>query len=472
MSISSATIFYKTLWPLSQALLVASLGILFGFDIGTIFIHQTYIADFFAAAINKSDVVLGTYILGFTFGVFIAGYVTYGSGRKITLLSSTTIGSLAVFAALVAPNFSVLLCAEFVVGFCFALYFMAAALLNAELLLPRWRNLALMSIPCAVSLGTLISLLSIDKNDNRPIILFAIVLIITLIFLALTLFKLPESPRYLALSGNADAALAVLFKLRHDMGRAARELAEINECCRGEVRGIEFFLQNTTYRHLLIFLSSLAFLFNLGGAVVIPRILIKNLSTALFCPEESACYFSFDSQIVYLTFSIVFVSLILHSLALERWNGRNIVIFSCSLSIVFLFFSIILSLHTSTDLINLLVTISISSYVFFALGAFTTFISLVVQLMPIRGREFGLATIILANGIGILFGLQFDMPLVHRFGLLGFFFICLLTSIFLLYLLRFYLPILERKSLESIEIRISAITSFSKINQNPANKNY
>lgn len=89
----------------------------------------------------------GTYILGFIFGVFIAGYVTYGSGRKISIISSITVGSLAIFASLVAPDYSILLCSELVIGFSFGLYLISALLYNCEIMLPNKRGLSLMMIP-------------------------------------------------------------------------------------------------------------------------------------------------------------------------------------------------------------------------------------------------------------------------------------------------------------------------------------
>ena len=80
--------------------------------------------------------------------------------------------------------------------------------------------------------------------------------------LVIAILKLPESPRWLALSGYYDAALSVLFSLRNDMGIAARELAGVNECCRGEEKGAELFLQNTNFRKIVWLLLSLGFIYS------------------------------------------------------------------------------------------------------------------------------------------------------------------------------------------------------------------
>ena len=68
--------FDASLWPLQYVLLVSSMGIIFGCDLGTLFINQDYLSNLYLISINRSHVVLGTYVLGFIFGTFISGYVT------------------------------------------------------------------------------------------------------------------------------------------------------------------------------------------------------------------------------------------------------------------------------------------------------------------------------------------------------------------------------------------------------------
>lgn len=322
----------------------------------------------------------------------------------------------------------------------------------------------MMVVPTTILFGSLLSLFTFTDLSEKPILIFSVLFIITLILISLSSFKLPESPRYLALSGSTDASLAVLFRLRHDMGQAAHELAAINECCRGETRGIEFFLQNTTYRRLLAFLCITTFLFNAGGVIVIPHTLIDNLSLMLFCPEDNLCYFTFNKVLIYGAFFVCFASLALHTLAIERTSRRTVILISTFLSIICLVTATLLCFLPDSNLLRWLITIALLSYTFFSFGAFVCFVGvIVVELLPTRGREFGVAAVFLAHGIGVLFGLQSNMPLVHNFGFFGFFAICAAFSAVVFYLLRHFLPDPGIQSLEMTEMRITSAPSFSRI---------
>ena len=452
-----------SLWPLSYALLVAALGLIFGYDLGSIFISVDHRTEFLILAETKSDILVGTYILGFIFGVFVAGYVTYGSGRKITLVASVTVGALAALASLVAPNFSVLLSSEPAIGFSFGLYFIAAVLYINEITLPRQRPLAFAALPTSACAGALIALLSLLDVDRLPLIIFSTLFTCTIIGISIVLVKLPESPRYLALSGSTDAALAVLFKLRHDMGVAARELAEINECCRGETRGMEFFLQNTTYRRLLFFICLITFLCNIGGVTVIPSLLLGSMSIVVISSGPEPSYILDNNIVVYCTYSASLISLVLHACLVQVIARRRLVLYSFSLSLICLTVTAILTLLPDGFLQRWIITGSTLIYLVAAIGAFVCYLGICCDLMPIRGREFGIAAIVLAHSFGILLGLQSCMPLIHNFGVTGFIAICALITAVVLYLCYQYLPDPGQNSLEVTEMRIMAAPNLARL---------
>lgn len=455
-----------SLWPLPHIAIVSAMGMIFGFDLGAVFINHNIVSDFYLIADSRSDIITGTYILGFIFGVFIAGYVTYGSGRKISIISSITIGSLAIFASLVAPDFSILLCAELVIGFSFGLYLISAFLYNCEIMLPNKRGLSLMMIPISILIGTLFSFISDDDLYTNPFMVFIVFFLINVVLVSIAIVKLHESPRYLALTGSSDAALSVLFKLRQDMGTAARELAEINECCRGESHGFEYFLQNTVYRHLLAFLCIVTFLFNLGGVTIIPYILMDNIALRLVCENTETCHFTLNNNVVYVTFGVAFIAVTLHAFASEHNKRRLVVLYSYCLGIMFLSIASILSVLNNHPIAQFALLISLLLFIVFAFGAFVVFLTVIsIELMPIRGREFGIAAIFLSHGLGVLVSIHFYAPLLHRYGFTGLLIFGVMVSIAVLYLCFLYLPNPGKISLESIESRIIASEAFSKINQ-------
>lgn len=464
--LSARTLSLNTaIWPLQYAALVAAMSVIFGCDLGTLFINQQYLSNLFLLSLNRSHVIIGTYILGFIFGTFISGYVTYGSGRKITIVSSSLVGSFAILASAVAPNFAIFLCSEFVIGFSFGLFFIAACLYNCELMLPSLRGTALSFIPIGTACGTLLSLITYTDPVSKPLVVFIVLVILNLILLATTVIKLPESPRYLALTGSTDAALAVLFKLRHDMGMAARELAEINECCRGENRSLEFYIQNTIYRRLLAFICVSTFVLNMAGSFIIPYVLLDNLSLVLLCEENNYCYYDLNSALIYTTFTLIFISVLLHALALTRFSRRFIVLFSLATACTFLAITTITSLLPHSDLKNYILTIALLAFIFFGMGFYSIFMCVLIpELLPIRGREFGFAAIVLAQGIGQLFSLQAYTPMIHQLGFSSFLAVAtLLMGINLYFLYLFLPPLTGQKSLEGIELRVMSLPKFMSL---------
>lgn len=448
--------------------LVSAMGIIFGCDLGTLFINnQNYTFNSYLFSINRSHVVLGTYVLGFIFGTFISGYVTYGSGRKLTIISSGIIGAFAILSSVVAPNFAILLCSEFVIGFSSGLYIIAASLYNCEISLPRWRSLASIMLPNCIAFGCLLSLLTYHDLASKPFVFFILLVIFSLIIIAFMIVKMPESPRYLALTGSSDAALSVLFQLRHDMGKAARELAQINECCRGESRGLEFFMQNRIYLQLLSFLCLGIFLMDIGGVFVLPYVFLDNLSLYLFCPQDNYCYFKLNNAMIYTTFVVIFLSICLHTLALERFSRRTVILGSISIACVFLFFTTLTTMFAESTIKNYVLTFLILGFIFFSLGGHTTFLSvLVTELLPIRGREFSLAVIYLSHGIGLLFSLQLFMPAIHQLGFISFLAILTLLLMLALYIINLYLPNTNNtRSLENLELHLLSFSKLASLRQ-------
>ena len=64
----------------------------------------------------------------------------------------------------------------------------------------------------------------------------------TLPVVIVSYLRLPESPRWLALTDSSDKALTELIRLRNSTSEAARELAAINECVLGDDRGITVYV--------------------------------------------------------------------------------------------------------------------------------------------------------------------------------------------------------------------------------------
>lgn len=450
--------------PLIYATLVSMLNMIFGFEIGILFGNQSEFVEFFVEAANRTQVLIGGFVLGFIFGVFIAGYISYGTGRKITLLSSAVLGTLAVISSNVAPNFTVMMCSYFVIGFSFGLYLLPSMLYICEVVLPANRAFAMMLLPFFFFLGMEFSLFSPSIRSIETIVFYVIFVLLNIIVISIALVKLPESPRFLALSGSTDAALSVLFKLRRDMGMAARELAEINECCRGESRGIELYLQNTVCRRMLTFLCICILLFSITGATIVPYMLVDFLNYQLQCDDNNLCEFTTNRYLLALGFTSLLLTVIWHIFAFSRYTKRSLLIVETMIGSGFLFLTTLGCVLPVSSLQNWLVLIALLGVIFVFSGCFIAFISVMsVELLPIRGREFGMTALCISFGIGCLLSLQMFKPAVNFLTIYGFFLGSSLLASFLSYLIYALMPMTESLSLEEIEGQIMSVQNFSDL---------
>lgn len=448
--------------PIFFAVLVAIPTVLFGYELGMLFGNQAEFAEFFVEAANRTNVIIGTLVLGLVFGVFIAGYIAFGSGRKMAILSSSVLGTLAIVASNVAPNFTVLLCSYFVIGFALGMYMVPSLLYICEIVLPDNRAWGLMLVPFFFFIGTEISLFIPSLKSISSIITYAALVFINLTLVMVSLVKLPESPRFLALTGSTDAALSILFRLRRDMGVAARELAEINECCRGEAQGIELFLQHTVCRRMLTFLCMCIVLFNSSGATIVPYMLVDFLNYHLTCEEDNVCNFSVNSYVLALCFTTTLASLIWHAFALSNYSRRRLFIVETLAGAACLFFATFCYLFPASEWQQIFLLFSLLTFIFLFFGSFIAFVCVVcVELLPVRGREFGMAAIGMSCGIGCLFGLQLFKPVFNMLTIYGFFLSCSLLATFLCYLIYALMPNTKILSLEAIERILMSLENFS-----------
>lgn len=428
--------------------------VLFGFELGMLLVHQEEVNKFFIGAVDRVQVLLCTLLLGVILGVFMAGYISYGSGRKITMLSGIALGSLSVIAANVAPNFTVLLNAYLVNGFAFGLYVVAALLYICEIVVPICRIATMHFIPGCMFAGMLISLFTPSLTSTESIVIYATLLTLNALIIASSLVKIPESPRYLAISGSADASLNVLIRMRFDVSYAARELAAINECCRGEARGVELYLQNTVVRRLLCFICACIILFNCSGAIVVPYLLVDFLNYNLVC-ADNVCVFSASRVLMGLCFLFLFAGVVWHAWSLYKFSRRRVMFCDTLIGACCLFIaSLCYVMPVSTEQ-NAILIVCLLIFIFFYFGGFVSFICVIcIELLPLRGREFGMSAIGITCAMGSLLSIQVFKPLFFYLSIYGFFLAGALVAMFIAFLVFFIMPKAEILSLEKIEARV------------------
>lgn len=440
--------------PLQFTLLTALMALGFGYDLGALFVNQRYLNDHFMLRGNEADVISGTYVLGMLLGLFLGGWLNYGSGRRICIISGALLGLISILTSIFAPNLSILLCTQFVIGFAFGLYLLSVTLYVPEIMQPRVRGFACSAVTMALSVGILAAVLTRDYNLFRrePLVLAGYTFF-TLIVIVVSVVRLPESPRFLAGTDLPDAALNALFKLRSQMSIAAHELAGINECYRLEARGAQFFLQNQHFRRSFWTLLTLTLLLHASGFGILPYAM-----TDLFVFSRGSVFYhsqDFSYGLLKAAFTVFLFGVVTTALMADRL-GRRALLFVAALliniSLLILFVSLLLGKFFFAPLI---ITMGVLLYIFAAsIAVMVILFILLPELSPARGREFALSSVLICFTAAGLFGLQVYLQVIAVMGFTALVLLFFVFSILMTVVVWFTVPNTANVPLESIENRL------------------
>ncbi len=447
---------------LRYVFMAASFAVFFGYHLGMMYFNNSFLTIYYLAGLGNLEVIFGTSSLGMLLGVFIGGYLAYGSGRKTSIVSSAALGTMAITASFFAPNLSLMLCIQFVIGFSYGLFQLSTALYAVEITLPGNRGLAASSIYAATFLGALIAIFvkaNPASDENFLILLFF--WLFNFVMMVLVVIKLPESPRYLAVSGMPDSALPILFRLRLDMGLAARELAGINECCRQQGRGSVLFLQNSNFRRLIWFLLAVTLLMNFSGFFIIP----SSLMDLVYASEHdlSFDYYEYSSGLRRAGIIVGLAGIIIAALSLDRFGRRATIILGLAIAALSLLM-LWIGLLSWSGFPIIIVSVFILFFIFAVSLIYPSLVCVMApELMPTRAREFGVAIIFSFNIIINLGCQQFFVTLINAIEFSSFFILCLLSCLVLLVWAFLTIPDSANSSLESIESRLLAGKKISEL---------
>lgn len=216
-------------------------GLLFGYDTGVINGAQFYLSKFFVLDDVMKGWVVGSALLGCFVGAIVAGPLSIKLGRKQSLIISAIFFSLSAYGSglpeLFPQTVSALVFFRILGGLGIGIASMNAPMYIAEITPSDIRGKMVTYYQLAIVIGFFVVFLAtyfignnlseaqnIEYGWRR---MFWSELIPSALFLGL-LFLVPKSPRWLALKGREDEALAVLNKI-HDEEVAAKELADIKE---------------------------------------------------------------------------------------------------------------------------------------------------------------------------------------------------------------------------------------------------
>ncbi|CAM9160943.1 unnamed protein product, partial [Ectocarpus fasciculatus] len=170
------------------------------------------ITEEWSLSVIETSSIAATVFAGSMVGnVFLWGPLGDAWGRRKTFIAGSSLVCLAGLSCALAPNIGVLLFCNFFVGIGVGCVFISLDLL-AELLPCEWRGLFLMNINYFWTLGSMfvasMAWTLLDAYGWRILIVSAALPAVLTVMLSV--FYLPESPRWLMLQGRTGEANAVL----------------------------------------------------------------------------------------------------------------------------------------------------------------------------------------------------------------------------------------------------------------------
>jgi SP family arabinose:H+ symporter-like MFS transporter len=235
--------------------IVAALGgILFGYDTAVISGTTTIVGQQFSLNELQVGWYVGCALIGSIAGVLVAGMLSDGLGRKITMLISAIMFSISAIGCAFCADFTQLVIYRIIGGFGIGVVSIVSPIYISEIAVPEKRGTLVSLYQLAVTIGFLLAYLInylILKNapndagaegwsaklfhseywrgmlgcETIPDLLFLIVI-----------FFIPESPRWLIVKGRDDKASNILLRIFRSQSSVEEQIALTKASIQGEVK--------------------------------------------------------------------------------------------------------------------------------------------------------------------------------------------------------------------------------------------
>ncbi len=206
-------------------------GLLFGYDTGVIAGALLFIKTDFNLGSFAQGLVVAAVPIGAVFGAAYAGPAADKYGRRVMILAAAGVFIVGALISAAAPGVEVLVGARIVIGVAIGLASAAAPVYISEVAPPESRGRLVSFFQLAVTIGILVAYLVGLAFDHSEAWRWMLGLgCVPALALAFGMLRMPQSPRWLVMSGDDFAARATLAKIRiDDPDTIDREIDEIKE---------------------------------------------------------------------------------------------------------------------------------------------------------------------------------------------------------------------------------------------------
>jgi len=216
---------------------VALGGLLFGFDTAVISGAISFVKTQFALDTVSEGWLVSSGLLGSIIGVFTAGIISDGIGRKKTIIIAAIMFLISGFGCGFASTFAFLVAARMIGGIGVGMASVISPMYISEFAPAEKRGRMVAYYQLAITFGILLAyfsnaaILSLSHNSTNEFLsqpwrgMFVVMCVPSLIFL-LMLISVPESPRWLVEVNRQTDAQNVLYTVRQKPA-ADKELSDI-----------------------------------------------------------------------------------------------------------------------------------------------------------------------------------------------------------------------------------------------------
>ncbi|HEX6687493.1 MAG TPA: sugar porter family MFS transporter, partial [Solirubrobacterales bacterium] len=206
-------------------------GLLFGYDTGVIAGALLFIKGDFDLGSFAQGLVVAAVPIGAVGGAAFAGPAADRYGRRVMILAAAFVFIAGALVSAAAPGVEVLVIARIVIGVAIGLASAAAPVYISEVAPPESRGRLVSFFQLAVTIGILVAYLVGLAFDGIEGWRWMLGLgVVPALALAFGMLRMPQSPRWLVMTGDDFAARATLAKIRvDDPDTIDREIEEIKE---------------------------------------------------------------------------------------------------------------------------------------------------------------------------------------------------------------------------------------------------
>jgi SP family galactose:H+ symporter-like MFS transporter len=421
-------------------------GMLFGYDTGVISGAILFISKDFSLTQLQVEIVVSCVLIGALIGAMTGGILADRFGRRRVIIATATLFVVGAIVTALSPTFTLLIAGRIIVGAAIGVASFTTPLYISEVSPVKIRGRLVSINQVALTSGIVISYLVdyalVDIQGWRWMFGFAAV---PAAILAVGMFRLPESPRWLVSKNLIDSARTVLERIRRtkDVGT---ELEDIQS---------SLAVQSGGWRDLFTPLVRPALIVGVGLAILQQ---ITGINTVIYYApmifEFTGAKSASASILATIGVGVVNVAMTVVALLLvDRVGRRPLLLIGLAGMIIGLgVLGLAFQLPSLSGSLGWIAEISLMLYVgAFAIGLGPVFWLLISEIYPLKIRGVAMSVATSANwGANLFVALTF-LTLIQTTGRSSTFWIYGLVGIGAWLFTWFYVPETKGRSLENIE---------------------